>query len=271
MRLIWRTFALSLGLLALAAGYAHAASPTPKTGFYVFKDLRGSGVIEFRDTTGKVVTREVVAAVHAEGQSACSDSHHTFVGARWVPAPTWPAYKVNEGSTPAELAPSAATSVLNSSQNAWESPFLTDCASVPGTTPFQAVFAGTTTLGPSLAVNLSFDGVNTVAFRPLSGTVCAGPGVVACVVAYSKSGRFVEADLAFESDLSVLGGPYEWTTGDTTAGNKIALADVATHEWGHFAGLGHVKHSPQLTMFPAIRDGMQTLGLGDMKGMDARY
>jgi hypothetical protein len=95
--------------------------------------------------------------------------------------------------------------------------------------------------------------------------------VVACVVAYSKSGRFVEADVAFESDLSVLGGPYEWTTGDTTAGTQIALADVATHEWGHFAGLGHVKNSPQLTMFPAIRDGMQTLGLGDMKGMDARY
>jgi hypothetical protein len=271
MRLIVRSLLLAVGLLALAAGPALGASSAAKTGFYVFKDLRGSGVIEFRDTSGKVVTREVVAGEEAGGESACSDSHHTFVGARWVPAPTWPAYKVNEGSTPAELAPSAATSVLNSSQNAWESPFLTDCATVPGTTPFQAVFAGTTTLGPSLAVNLSFDGINTVAFRPLSGTVCAGPGVVACVVAFSKSGRFVEADFALESDLTVLGGPFEWTTGDTTAGNELALADVATHEWGHFAGLGHVKNSPQLTMFPAIRDGMQTLGLGDMKGMDARY
>jgi hypothetical protein len=49
------------------------------------------------------------------------------------------------------------------------------------------------------------------------------------------------------------------------------VIDVATHEWGHFAGLGHARKSPSLTMYPGIRDGMQTLGLGDMKGLRARY
>jgi hypothetical protein len=79
-----------------------------------------------------------------------------------------------------------------------------------------------------------------------------------------------------ESDLATqLGGDYRWTNGDTTdadaVGGEIAVVDVATHEFGHWAGLGHVSKSPELTMFPAIRDGMQTLGLGDMKGVLARY
>jgi hypothetical protein len=32
-----------------------------------------------------------------------------------------------------------------------------------------------------------------------------------------------------------------------------------------------VKLSPALTMYPFVHDGMQTLGLGDMKGLLARY
>lgn len=88
--------------------------------------------------------------------------------------------------------------------------------------------------------------------------------------------RFVEADLLIEADLAGwLGGTYRWTTGARTwAGGgfgELALLDVVTHEWGHFAGLGHVNGSPELTMFPSVHDGMQTLGRGDMKGVVGLY
>ena len=81
--------------------------------------------------------------------------------------------------------------------------------------------------------------------------------------------------MAFERDLSRYGLPDLWTTDDTTWSTKtagrVSVSDTAAHEWGHFAALGHVNKSPALTMYPYIHDGMQTLGLGDMKGLLARY
>jgi hypothetical protein len=265
-----RLLTLATVVLAILAPSAQAGAA--KSGFYVYKDLRTAGVIEFRDAaTGRLVSSEVSVGEGGTG-SACGDSHHTMAGARWK---EFEPYLVNNGSTPSYLSGAEALADLRAAHAAWTGGFATDCRNVPGRSEYRALYGGTTVAGPSLG-RLEFDGVNAVAFRSLEGTVCAGPGVVACVVAFSKSGTFTEADMVVESDLSgQLGGDYRWTTGDTTAadstGGELALVDVATHEFGHWAGLGHVKSSPELTMFPAIRDGMQTLGLGDMKGLLARY
>jgi hypothetical protein len=271
VRLPPRFLALVFGLvLALVA--AESSSAAPKTGFYVFKDMRAGGIVEFRDAaTGRLVEREVTLGEDGPG-TACTDSHHTTVGARWK---TFEPFRVNTRSVPDPLTAAGTLADLRSAHSAWEDPFVTDCPNAPSGSEYEALYGGRTTAGASLA-SLEFDGVNAVAFGRIEDTVCAGPGVVACVVAFSKAGTFTEADLLIESDLaSQLGGDYTWTTGDTTdadaAGGNIALIDVATHEFGHWAGLGHVKQSPELTMYPSIRDGMQTLGLGDMKGLLARY
>jgi Matrixin len=266
-----RFLALVFGLV-LALTAAEPAFAAPTTGFYVFKDMRGGGIVEFRDAaTGRLIEREVTLGEDGPG-TACTDSHHTTVGARWK---AFEPFFVNTRFVPDPLTAAGTLADLRSAHSAWEDPFVTDCPNPPGGSEYEAIYGGRTTAGASLA-SLEFDGVNAVAFGRLEGTFCAGPGVVACVVAFSKAGTFTEADLLIESNLAAeLDGDYIWTNGDTTdadsEGGQLALVDVATHEFGHWAGLGHVKNSPFLTMYPAVRDGMQTLGLGDMKGLLARY
>lgn len=258
---------VALLLATLTAGPALGAS---KSGYYVFKDLRTSAVTEYRDASGRLVWRNISLGAKGNPGTECGDSRHVLIGARWE---TFPAYFVNLSSVPDELDVGEALADLRAAHSAWENPWMTECDTFPGTSPYEAFYGGPTGAPASLAVG-ELDGVNAVEFRRLEGTLCFYPGVVACVVAWSESGRFVEADMALASDLERL-GDFGWTTGDTTwfAGNtgEFAVIDVATHEWGHFAGLAHANQSPALTMYPAIHDGMQTLGLGDMKGLLARY
>jgi hypothetical protein len=269
MRFLLRLVVLVLGLFAIAtaalAGSALAA-PAAATGYYVFKDMRAGAVTEFRDRTGKLVSREAHFGHKAEEQSACGDPRFKFAGGRWQHG--FPSYLVNlRSSAAAGLGQSATLADLLSAHDAWTSPLVTDCQ-VPRTSEYEQHFAGPTEQGASTAL-LQLDGLNVVEFRSLSGTVCNG--AVACVVIYSEQGRFLEADMALEADASRFGPDMRWSTGDRTDQDEFAVVDVATHEWGHFAGLDHVEKSPELTMFPFIHNGMQTLGLGDVRGIRARY
>jgi hypothetical protein len=269
MRLLLRLAVLVLGLFAIAtaalAGSALAASGDA-TGYYVFKDMRTGGVTEFRDRSGKLVSRHASAGHRGDAASACDDPRYKFAGGRWRGG--FPSYLVNVGSsTAAGLDESAALADLLSGHAAWTSPLVTDCG-VPRSSAYEQHFGGPTEQGASTPV-LELDGVNVVEFRSLSGTICNG--AVACVVVFSEKGRFLEADMALEADASRFGSDMRWSSGDRTDQDEFAVIDVATHEWGHFAGLDHVDKSPLLTMFPFIHDGMQTLGLGDGRGIRTRY
>ncbi|MBI4053829.1 MAG: matrixin family metalloprotease [Candidatus Doudnabacteria bacterium] len=65
-----------------------------------------------------------------------------------------------------------------------------------------------------------------------------------------------------------------WST--NTPASDLDVENVASHEWGHVAGLGHTNKpaSGCLTMYNFADDGetqKRTLGLGDKLGMDTFY
>jgi hypothetical protein len=200
----------------------------------------------------------------------CQDPSYTFAGPRWR---KFERYYVNATSAPAGLDSGEIVADFVAGHEAWEAPFTTACPRPKGRSRYKATFGGLTTRGASLVADSTMDGVNAVAFQSLAGTACEG--AIACVVVAYEKRRIREADMALEEDLTVFGFQDFWTTDDTTwadeVGGRLAVIDVATHEFGHFAGLGHVDGSPALTMFPYVHDGSQTLGLGDMLGILARY
>jgi hypothetical protein len=253
------------------AGTAHSAASLPESGFLVFKEMRFGSVTEVRsDGTGAVVFTTPAATEPVDPTNPCADPSYVFAGPRWK---WFEEYEVNLASTPSYLRRVPTLVDLVAAHEAWETPFVTECPLPRGKSRYEAEFGGLTRRNASLVAELAVDGVNAVAFQSLAGTVC--DRAAACVVLAFERNKILEADLALEQDLTRYGFQDFWTTDDTTEfderGGRWAIIDTATHEFGHFAGLGHVDESPTLTMFPFVHDGAQTLGLGDMLGMLDRY
>jgi hypothetical protein len=128
-------------------------------------------------------------------------------------------------------------------------------------------YLGTTTRKPAVSSNGtcgSPDGHSVVGFAPL-GSYYAG---FTCI--WWNGNEIVEADMR-------LGSNTNWATSLNGCFNQLMLEALVTHEAGHAFGLAHVseaKHG-RLTMSVYI-DGLcenqeSTLGLGDMKGLEALY
>jgi hypothetical protein len=282
MRLAVVTLGALVAAVVAGAAQAHpqATANDSESAIVVVKDLaRGPAQVEVRERrTGRIIRREAAVGERWDRKAACIDPRFRLIRARWR---STPGLFVNVASL--EGIPGSASSFLSSGEvladvlggmRAWSNPFVTDCRGLPIRSGFSTSLSGPTTRTASLADGVTEDGVNVVEFRSLEGTVC--DGAVACTLISYDRGRIFEADMLFEKSLKRLSGLEDyWTTGDTTAiepsSAQFAVVDTATHEFGHFAGLDHVNRSPDLTMFPFIHDGMQTLGLGDMAGIRALY
>jgi hypothetical protein len=205
---------------------------------------------------------ERVAMVGATG-GACGDGAYTLGGARWRSTYQWYASAANLPSnisfSGAETSFKKAVSHIINAYN--------DCGrrdSVEAT----ASYAGKTSSSPDVSDNAgcrSPDGRNEMGFKRLPS------GYLAFSCAWRTSGgSIIHGDTAYNTR-------YKWYTSKPSGCYwRWSIESVATHELGHAFGLAHVaegSHS-KLTMSTVIypcQSGEATLGLGDLRGLEALY
>ncbi|MBF4608198.1 matrixin family metalloprotease [Curtobacterium sp. VKM Ac-1393] len=98
------------------------------------------------------------------------------------------------------------------------------------------------------------------------GKLPSGTLGVTCVW-YDSNGIAKESDQRYATS-------YKWSSTDTCSGARYDTQAVATHEWGHLYGLGHVKTGTGQVMEPSggtCDTGSRTLGLGDLTGIGKIY
>lgn len=98
------------------------------------------------------------------------------------------------------------------------------------------------------------------------GKLPSGTLGVTCVW-YDGNGIAKESDQRYATS-------YKWSSTAACSGARFDTQAVATHEWGHLYGLGHVKTGTGQVMEPSggyCDTGSRTLGLGDMTGIAAIY
>ena len=194
--------------------------------------------------------------------AACSDTKYNLIGPKWKSTLRW-SYK--SSTTPAGLTTAAVVQVLKRAFNNITMEH-NDCGRTDRVSATWS-YLGTTSngLGVTKAGACgSSDGHNTVGF----GALPAGYLALTCVRSVGTS--ITEIDIR----LATAG---HWALAAAGCFNDYMLEPVVTHEVGHAYGLGHVgetKHG-RLTMSTFI-DGTcenqeSTLGLGDMKGLEALY
>lgn len=219
------------------------------------------------DTTGDDVTSTAEAAGEVTASSSpgpCKDGASKLIGYKWAETLEW---SFQASSTPdansianVEARLKAAAANITGSKNS---------CGLEDQVAAKQVYAGRTTRGTQIGADASCktgDGFNTVGFGALPDGVLG----LACVW-YDGQGHAIEADIR-------LAKARKWfAVKPSTCSAQNSVEAVATHEFGHVFGLGHVAEAAHgnLTMSPAINGPCQTseatLGLGDVKGLRALY
>lgn len=178
----------------------------------------------------------------------------------WVPfspsEPTWKSlpveYRVNQSTIPASIS-AIAVARIDAGFASWAAPACTGWKAKNG--------------GDTDATADYQDGVNSIAWRsadwpPELGDVSSIIGVTLPV--WGNDGAISDADITFNH----VG--FQWD--DAGLGDNIDTQSIATHEEGHFLGLGH-SMVDGATMYPQYAGGtsLRTIEADDIAGVCALY
>jgi hypothetical protein len=117
-------------------------------------------------------------------------------------------------------------------------------------------------LGTTGGTTVSSNGRNEVFFRNSTNGAAA-----ATTYTYYSNGNIIDADMV------VWDGGYQFFPGDAGCSGGVYLQDIATHEFGHAAGIAHSAVS-DATMYPVIgwcSQSMRTLAIDDLQAIEALY
>ena len=206
--------------------------------------------------------RRAPAATTPAASDPCTDRAKSFTGGHWQETFRW-SFRVR--STPEDLSRSATITALKRAVGNITGA-RNDCGRADRV-PATASYLGTSDRRPAPTDGgtcASRDGVNVVGF----GRLPTGIAGLTCV--WSIGDRIVEADIKLDRRA-------RWSTslGDCSFASMVEA--VATHEFGHAFGLGHVSEARhgRLTMSEQLdgfcQNGESTLGLGDMLGLEQLY
>ncbi|MDP8957507.1 MAG: M10 family metallopeptidase domain-containing protein [Actinomycetota bacterium] len=196
------------------------------------------------------------------GVNPCADPTHSIAGPKWNKTYSW---VFNAGSTPSIISASGAESALKTSVSRIVNGY-NNCGQGDAISATHS-YAGRTTSLPDISTSaacLSLDRKSEMGFAALPS------GMVGMTCWWSLSGEIIEGDIMFNKNIKwYLKKPRRCSS-------RWSLHAAAAHEIGHLYGLNHVSEADHgsLTMSPKIMSCQKsevTLGLGDLKGLEALY
>jgi hypothetical protein len=212
------------------------------------------------------VVRESAPSAPAgpNGRTApCSDNAYDLNPDSWHSTYAW---YFKASTAPGEISESTATSGLRAAvENIAQAD--NDCGLGDNVSAKQR-YKGTTTNSPNISKSSSCqssDDQNVVGFGNLASSDLA-------FTCWWTSGN-----TTVESDLKLNKTEYSWVVNiGAKCKTKYSVEAVATHEFGHTYGLDHVSEALHgtLTMSPVIlpcQSSEKSLGLGDIRGLEAQY
>jgi hypothetical protein len=196
--------------------------------------------------------------------SPCSDGKYNFLGpsSHWQQPLRW---SFRASSVPGGYSPSSVLATIKRSFNNVVGA-RNDCGR-PDNISATHTYLGTTSRRPNVTSTGGCgtpDGYNVVGFAPLDGYYSG----FTCI--WWIGNEIVEADMRLDSDTA-------WALSASTCANELMMEALVTHEAGHAFGMAHVGEANhgRLTMSVYIdslcENQESTLGLGDLKGLEALY
>jgi hypothetical protein len=202
------------------------------------------------------------SATRSTSTSACSDGAYVLYSPKWTSEYR---FYIKSSTTPSGVnADSAASAIRAGVVNVVRGD--NDC-SIASNVGATASYQGSTSSPANIT---SSGGCGTRDSRNVVDFGTLPSGYLALTCWWSSGSTIVEADVRFNKSN------YGWVTSTSGCSNKFMIEAAATHEFGHAFGMNHVSESShgKLSLSPTImacQNSESSLGLGDVRGLEAKY